>query len=176
MSHRSLKTSTYSTPSIVHFVSSLYFFVDSVRSAHQTAFAPSVSRADTFFWRKRQPFCHFVTFPLSGNVVNLRNNRILFLAIVGEHPRVLPRAFNHSLMSYPVFLREHSSGSRGRTHGSAPTKNLKLTTLPQWGNFLKQASGEPLNLSEKFVVGNITFHILQAIFSNCGVATATGRL
>ena len=79
---------------------------------------------------RRQSFCHFVTFPLKSNVVNLRNNRILFLAIVGEHPRVLPRAFNHTLMSYPVFLREHTSGSRGRTHGSAPTKNLKLTTLP----------------------------------------------
>ena len=56
---------------------------------------------------RRQTFCHFVTFPLkrespfglrpfplTGNVVNLRNHRILFLDIVGEHPRVLPRAFN----------------------------------------------------------------------------------
>ena len=48
---------------------------------------------------------------------------------------MLPRAFNQTLMSYQAFLREHSSGSRGRTHGSAPTKNLKLTTLPIRGVF-----------------------------------------
>ena len=26
---------------------------------------PQSARADSFFWRKRQPFCHFVTFPLT---------------------------------------------------------------------------------------------------------------
>ena len=27
---------------------------------------PQSAKADSFFWRKRQPFCHFVTFPLTG--------------------------------------------------------------------------------------------------------------
>ena len=27
---------------------------------------PQSAKADSFFWRKRQPFCHFVTFPLAG--------------------------------------------------------------------------------------------------------------
>ena len=49
-----------------------------------------------------------------------------FLDIVREHLCVLPGAFNQTLMSYQIFLRKQSFSSRGRTRGSAPTKNLKL--------------------------------------------------
>ena len=35
---------------------------------NNNVYDPSVSFADSFFWRKRQPFCHFVTFPLLGEI------------------------------------------------------------------------------------------------------------
>ena len=45
-------------------------FVGIVMTAVLETSAPSVTplwRRATFFWRKRQPFCHFVTFPLTGD-------------------------------------------------------------------------------------------------------------